>query len=108
MKVNSQKRQLAHYWVSQSDRKMQQDYEEKADHRNYFNKVLVVRDIDNVKKHDLANQNRRHNQTLVRKYGEYQQQQKNESVLPWMHSGINKNSSVILQKKYENLGPANL
>ena len=55
MKVNSQKRQLAHYWVSQSDRKIQQDYEEKADHRNYFNKVLVVRDIDNVKKHDLAN-----------------------------------------------------
>ena len=48
--VNRQKRQLARDWVNQSNFKLQQEIKEMDDHRNYFNKVLVVRDIENLKK----------------------------------------------------------
>ena len=75
---------------------MYQEYEEKADHKNYFNKVLVVRDIENIKKQDRANEIRRHQQMQVRKHVELQDQHKFDIVYPWMHSGINKDSSIIL------------
>ena len=48
--VNRQKRQLVRDWVNQSNFKLQKEVEEMDDHRNYFNKVLVVRDIENLKK----------------------------------------------------------
>ena len=94
--VNRQKRQLARDWVNQSNFKLQQEMEEIDDHKNYFNKVLVVRDIENLKKQDQEKQARRDKSLKVRLFTELQHQEKLNKAQPMMHSGINLNSSVIL------------